>query len=105
MDGTKSWEKGHGKSTQIICTPWYSLYYTMDTKSKVDIIWALQGKPGDSPPVCYNDLTISLLSSSTVSKKDQRLTDELLTQNQVDTLEQFEVLLKKDAPDLLQEYE
>ena len=102
MDGTKSWEKGQGKSTQIISTPWYSLYYTMNTKSKVDIIWALQGKSGDSAPLCYNDLAIKLLIPSTVPKKDQRLIDQLLKQNQTYTLEQLEILLKKDAPHLLE---
>jgi len=102
MDGTKSWEKGKGKSTQILATPWYSIYYTMDSKSKVDIIWALQGKVGDSPPLCYNDLAISLLSGSTVAKKDQRLIGQLLSANQVYTLKQLEVLLKKEAANLLQ---
>ena len=102
MDGTKSWEKGKGKSTQIISTPWYSLYYTMDSKSKIDIIWALQGKVGDSPPLCYNDLSIRLLADSTVAKKDERLIEQLLNKNQVYSLEQLEVLLKKEGVDLVQ---
>lgn len=102
MDGTKSWEKGQGKSTQIISTPWYSIYHTMDTKSKVDIIWALQGKPGQSPILCYNDLAISLLASSTVPKKDQQLIEEILNQNQDYTLLELEALLEKQAPHLLQ---
>ena len=102
MDGTKSWEKGQGKSTQIISTLWYSLYYTMDTKSKVDIIWALQGKPGQSPTLRYNNLAISLLASSTVPKKDQRLIEQLLTQNQDYTLKQFEALLNTSAAHLLE---
>ena len=102
MDGTKSWEKGQGKSTQIISTPWYSIYYTMDTKSKVDIIWALQGKSGSSPPLTYNDLAISLLNQSIVPKKDQRLIEQLLSQDKVYNLHQLEALLKLDAPHLLE---
>jgi len=102
MDGTKSWEKGQGKSTQIISTPCYSIYHTMDSKSKVDIIWALQGKPGQSPTLRYNYLAINLLASSTVPKKDQRLIEKLLSQDQDYTLHQLEVLLKTDAPHLLQ---
>ena len=100
MDGTKSWEKGQGKSTQIISSPWYSLYYTMDSKSKIDIIWALQGKPGSSPPLRYNDLAIDLLTNSTVPQKDQRLIKGLLDTNAVYNLEQLETLLRQKAPHL-----
>jgi len=102
MDGTKSWEKGQGKATQIIATPWYSLYYTMDSKSKVDIIWALQGKPGSSVVLQYNDLAIDLLANSTVPKKDQALLSRLLRKDSKYNLEQFTTLLNKQAPHLLE---
>ena len=102
MDGTKSWEKGQGKATQIIATPLYSLYYTMDSKSKVDIIWAIQGKPGSSVPLQYNDLAIGLLANSTVSKKDQDLLSRLLHKNSIYNLEQLTALLNEQAPHLLE---
>lgn len=101
MDGTKSWEKGQGKATQIIATPWYSLYYTMDSKSKVDIIWALQGKSGLSVSLQYNNLAISLLAESTVPKKDQVLLSKLLRKNGIYNLEQLTMLLNEQAPHLL----
>lgn len=102
MDGTKSWESGQGKSTQIISTPYYSIYYTMAAKSKVDIIWALQGKPGQSAPLLYNSLAIKLLEESNVPKKDQRLLQQLLNKDHHYTLNQLEELLKLDAPHLLE---
>lgn len=102
MDGTKSWQKGQGKATQIIATPWYSLYYTMGSKSKVDIIWALQGKSGSSVSLQYNDLAIGLLTDSTVPKKDQALLGRLLRKNGIYDLEQLTTLLNEQAPHLLE---
>ncbi len=101
-DGTKGWEAGQGKSTQIICTPYYSIYYTMSSKSKANIIWALQGKTGNSIPLIYDKLAVRLLADSIVPKKDQKLLSQLLTFDQRYSLEEFETILKEQAPHLLE---
>ena len=101
MDGTKGVQAGVGKSTQIISTPWYSLSYTMSSKSKADIIWALQGKPGDSVPLIYNALAKEFLADSTVPKKDQRLLSELLVFDQNYSLIELDAILTQQAPHLL----
>jgi len=100
-DGTKGWEAGQGKSTQIICTPSYSVYHTMDSKSKASIIWALQGKTGESVPLIYNKLAVDLLADSTVPKKDQRLLSDLLKLGEIYSLERFEFLLSRKAAHLM----
>ena len=101
MDGTKSLESGVGKTTQVISSPCYSVYYTMDSKSKANVIWALQGKEGESVPLLYNPLAIDLLKQSTVAKKDQLLLGALLPLNQRYSLIQLEELLAAKAPHLL----
>lgn len=101
-DGTKGWEAGQGKSTQIICTPYYSVYHTMSSKSKANIIWALQGKVGNSIPLIYDKLAVRLLADSIVPKKDQKLLSELLIFDQRYSLEEFESILKEQAPHLLE---
>ncbi len=100
-DGTKGWEAGQGKSTQIICTPYYSIYHTMSSKSKANIIWALQGKTGNSIPLIYDKLAVAFLADSIVPKKDQKLLSQLLTFGQRYNLEEFESILKEQAPHLL----
>lgn len=100
-DGTKGWEAGQGKSTQIICTPSYSVYHTMNSKSKASIIWALQGKTGDSVPLIYDKLAVDLLADSIVPKKDQRLLSSLLNFDETYSLEHFEVLLSQKAAHLM----
>ncbi len=101
MDGTKSKEAGQGKSTQIISTPYYSLYYTMDTKSKANVIWALQGKPGDSVPLTYNATAVDWLNATKVPIKDQKILQQLLVPDQVYTLIDLEELFTQHAPHLL----
>jgi hypothetical protein len=101
LDSTKSWECGEGKSTQIICTPYYSVYYTMDDKSKASIIWALQGKGKSGLNLVYNNRSVELLKQSRVPKKDQQLLSQLLLPEECCTLKEFEDLLAQRAPHLL----
>ena len=101
MDGTKSTEKGEGKATQIICSPSYSVYYTMDDKTKASIIWALQGKPERGLTLAYNKLSLELLAQSKVAKKDQKLLSRLLVADECYYKKDFDRLLEEQAPHLL----
>ena len=101
MDGTISMESGETKVTQIICTPLYSVYKTMNNKSRASVIGALQGKLPSDIPLLYDAIAIDLLSVSKVPKKDQRLLGELLELDQIYTLADFEERLSEKAPHLL----
>ena len=101
MDCTKSYESGTTKATQIICSPYYSFYQTMDNKSRCSVIGALQGKASQEIPLLYNGKAIELLQHSVVPKKDQRLLDQLLEVDQTYTIADFESLLAGKAPHLL----
>jgi len=101
MDATKSFEAGKTKATQIICTPYYSVYQTMDNKSRCSVIGALQGIAPAEIPLLYNDKAVELLQASKVPKKDQRLLAQLLELEQTYTITDFESLLAKQAPHLL----
>ena len=101
MDGTKSFEAGQTKATQIICTPLYSVYKTMDNKSRASVIGALQAKLPREIPLLYDATAIDLLKASKVPKKDQRLLGQLLELDQIYTVADFEKHLSKKAPHLL----
>lgn len=101
MDGTKSYEAGQTKATQIICTPYYSFYQTMNDKSRCSVIGALQGKLPPDIPLLYNSQAVELLQASPVPKKDQRLLAQLLELGQSYIFSDFETLLAKKAPHLL----
>ena len=101
IDGTKSIEKGKTKTTQVICTPHYSIYYTMEDKSKASIIWALQGKHEGGLRLVKNSLSVELLVQSKVPKKDQKVLSQLPLPSKYFSLQEFEKILKKSAPHLL----
>lgn len=101
MDGTKTFEAGQAKATQVICSPYYSVYQTMSSKSRANVIGALQGKTSGAIPLRYDALGIKRLSESKVPRKDQRLLGQLLTCDKNYTLADFELILKNHAPHLL----
>jgi len=101
MDCTKAYEAGKTKATQIICSPYYSFYHTMDNKSRCSVIGALQGKLPQDIPLLYNTKAVELLQASVVPKKDQRLLGQLLELDHTYVLLNFESLLRGKAPHLL----
>ena len=101
MDATKSFEAGKTKATQIICTPYYCVYQTMNNKSKASVIGALQGIESDAIPLLYDKRAEELLQASAVPKKDQRLLGQLLKKDQTYTITDFESLLARKTPHLL----
>lgn len=98
-DSTKSVERGVRKATQIICGDYFSVFYTMDSKSRLDVIRALLGKPEDLT-VTYNETTIALLDKFKVSIADKATLRNLFPIGQVMSLTAFEKLLKQKAPKL-----
>ncbi len=101
MDGTKTFEAGQAKATQVICTPYYTVYQTMDSKSRAHVIGALQGRIASDIPLRYDKQAIQKLKQSKVPVKDQRIINELLDEAKVYTLKEFELLLQQNAPHLL----
>lgn len=98
-DSTKSVERGVRKATQIICGEYFSVFYTMDSKSRLDVIRALLGKPEDLT-VSYNETTIALLDKFKVSVADKATLEALFPIGQEMSLKAFEELLKQKAPKL-----
>lgn len=101
MDATKSKQAGQAKTTQVICSPHYSVYQTMASKSRAYVIGALQGRIANDIPLLYNARAIELLQASKVPRKDQVLLHKLLSVDQHYTLEDFEQLLQVKAAHLL----
>jgi len=99
-DSTKSVERGVRKATQIICGDYFSVFYTMDSKSRLDVIRALLGKPEEGLRVTYNQKSIALLDKFKVSLVDKSTLATLITENEVMSLVEFEQLLARKAPKL-----
>jgi len=101
MDETKTFEAGQAKATQVICTSHYTVYQTMDSKSRAHVIAALQGRVANDIPLLYDEQALQKLKESQVPAKDQRIINQLLELGKTYTLIGFELLLKENAPHLL----
>jgi len=99
-DSTKSVERGVRKATQIICGDYFSVFYTMDSKSRLDVIRALLGKPEAGLRITYNQTSIALLDKFKVSVADKLTLAALISKDQVMSLVEFEQLLAQKAPKL-----
>jgi hypothetical protein len=93
MDGTKSVQRGESMSTQILCGDKFSVFYTMPSKSRLDILSAIQGKPSNGLLVALNSKSEDLFTLLKVSQRDELLVRSLLTHNQPILLTDLEHLL------------
>lgn len=100
IDGTKSVERGVRKVTQIICGAYFSTFYTMDNKSRLQAVEALLGKPEGGLAVSYNKISEGLLADFSVSQADQKTLAQLFHLGQTLTLNAFETRMKEAAPSI-----
>ena len=100
IDSTKSVERGVRKATQIICGDYFSVFYTMDSKSRLDVIKALLGKPEEGLSAAYNETTQQLLAEFGVSASDKACLSKLFSLGQVMSLADFEANMKQAAPQI-----
>jgi len=106
IDSTKSVERGVRKATQIICAEYFSVFYTMDDKTRLSVLKALLGHPADSEApeeglqVAYNNTSQGLLEEFGVSKSDRLTLSQLFTEGQVLTLDSFEQNIREAAPSI-----
>jgi len=100
IDSTKSVERGVRKATQIICGDYFSVFYTMDTKSRLSVLEALLGKPSEGLSVAYNETSQSLLAHFGVSMGDRLTLDRLFHNGQVLSLTDLEANIQKAAPSI-----
>ncbi len=100
IDGTMSKERGVRKATQMICGEYFSIFYTMDNKSRLEVLRALLGKPEEGLQVAYNEKSISLLKHFGVSQADQLSLSKLFQAEQVISLANFRAHMEQVAPSI-----
>lgn len=100
MDCTGNRQKGVNKTTHIITAAFFSVFYTLKGKSRIDCLNALQGNPGSAMGLqWYKDMGIHLRTAG-VSQPDWNKIMELLKENGTEllTIGALEELLKSKAP-------
>jgi len=98
IDSTKSVEKGVRKATQIICGQYFSVFYTQDSKSRMNVLRALLGNPKEGLYAAYNEVSIDLMLAFGVSIADRATLSKLYKDSQKMTLADFELNIEQAAP-------
>ncbi len=99
-DSTSNKEKGRRKTTHIIAGDYFSVFYTLAGKSRLDVLSALQGKPVGGISVSYTEQTQNLLQGFGVAQADRERLQLLFAQDQVLSLTNFESIIEQHAPEI-----
>jgi hypothetical protein len=102
MDCTGNREHGVNKVTHIITSPVFSIFYTLDSKSRIDCLRALQGNPGKGLQLQWHQGMEELWQASGVKSSDCHTVIELLKEKGTKVLSMIELgaMLKNRAPDI-----
>lgn len=80
-DSTGSKEKGKRLYTQIICNECFTIFSSMPSKSRLDILAVLQGEPENGILYSYNETAKALLEHFKVSQSDKKKLSVLFSKN------------------------
>lgn len=93
--------KGNNYYTHIITNDFFTSFTTLSGKSTLDVLTAYQGLTEKSKlGLLYNTETINLLEEAKISKKDLHSLSEEFQEDEILTLEKFELFVKEKIPDL-----
>jgi len=92
----------HGEKcvTQIICSPDFTVFTTMAQKSRLHILFALQGEPEDGLQYAYNIETEKYLQHFKVSNDDKEILKNRFTGQPIITELEFHQIISKEYPAL-----
>ena len=98
MDGTTSKQAGARLHTQIISGLYFSVFYTLSGRSRLDIYAALQGRTRQQVRLCYTTLAIEHMKKALVSHKHLNCLESSLRLGQTISLAELETLFdQKDV--------
>lgn len=102
-DSTGSKEKGISLYTQVICNEYFTVFSSLPSKSRLNILAALQGEPEKGILYSYNETSRTLLDLFSISKADKEGLSKLFKKRNCLAIPRIELdkMVKKDMPGLL----
>jgi hypothetical protein len=100
MDCTGNRQRGENKTTHIITSPSFSVFYTLDSKARMDCLKALQGNPAGGVRLMWHKGMGRTFRCAKVSQSDTEQVMTLLQRHRVTQLSisEFDTLLQTQAP-------
>lgn len=100
MDCTGNRQRGENKTTHIITSPSFSVFYTLDSKSRMDVLKALQGNPAGGVRLMWHKGMERTFRCAKVSQSDSEQVMALLQRHGAAQLSisEFDTLLETHVP-------
>ncbi len=98
-DSTGAKVHGQNYRTHIFVSEFFTVFATMPTKSRLDILRALQGEP-ESLSLRYNDTAVNFLAHYHISPKDKAIIETVFAQNKTILQSDFKKIIDEQHPKL-----
>jgi len=98
MDSTGNVQKGVNKTTHIITSSFFSVFYTLKGKSRLDCLRALQGNPAENLRLLWHGNLDSTFKEAGVGFADNRVVNRLMAAKPCVGWREFDELMKQQAP-------
>lgn len=98
MDSTGNVQKGVNKTTHIITSSFFSVFYTLKGKSRLDCLRALQGNPAENLRLLWHGNLDSAFKEAGVSLADRKAVNRLMAAKPYLSWREFDELMKQQAP-------
>lgn len=100
-DSTGARVNGKNHYTHVFVSEFFSVFTTQPGKSRLDLLYALQGQPAEGLKLQYNETTDRFLQHYNISEKDQQSIKQFFLKEGVLLQTQFEQIAEAKMPLLL----
>jgi len=98
MDSTGNVQKGVNKTTHIITSSFFTVFYTLKGKSRLDCLCALQGNPEQGLGLLWYGGIDAALEAAGVGFTDRRVVNRLMAAKPGVSWSEFDELMQREAP-------
>ena len=98
MDSTGNVQKGVNKTTHIITSSFFTVFYTLKGKSRLDCLRALQGNPEQGLQLLWHGGIDEDFKEAGVGLADRRAVNRLMAAKPGLSWSEFDELMQRDAP-------
>lgn len=100
MDTTSTKQKGCNMATHIITDPFFTVFYTTATKSRLDCLNVLQGCPKEGIKLLWHEGIKEPLLKAKLGASHPESLARLMMDNPLLTLTEFDALMQREAPQI-----
>ncbi len=100
MDTTANRQRGVNKATHIITDPYFTVFHTTDTRTRLDCLSVLQGNPKEGIKLLWHEGLKEPLLRAKLGASHPESLKRLMEHNPCLTISEFDAMMMRDAPEI-----